>query len=135
MIGTRVVQATLLATALLTMAACGSDSADSFSKPKSASCSPSDSGSGGAAQIKDASSGQWTVRDDHQVRVHYIFKPNNQGDSDCNDQCAAAWTPKPTNGAPTAGNGADKSLLGTTTRKDGTTQLTYNKHPLYTFAF
>ena len=135
MIGTRVVQATLLATALLTMAACGSDSADSSSKPKSASSSPSDSGSGGPAQIKVASTSQGSVLTDDQGRVLYMFNPDNQGDSVCYDQCAAAWPPTLTNGAPTAGSGADKSLLGTTTRKDGTTQVTYNKYPLYTFAF
>jgi predicted lipoprotein with Yx(FWY)xxD motif len=61
--------------------------------------------------------------------------PDNRGDSVCYDQCAAAWPPTLTNGAPTAGSGADKSLLGTTTRKDGKTQVTYNKYPLYTFAF
>jgi predicted lipoprotein with Yx(FWY)xxD motif len=36
-------------------------------------------------------------------------------------------------GAPTAGPGANQSLLGTTTRKDGTTEVAYNGHPLYYF--
>jgi hypothetical protein len=39
-----------------------------------------------------------------------------------------------TTGKPTAGAGAMAADLGTTKRKDGTLQVTYNGHPLYTFA-
>ena len=33
----------------------------------------------------------------------------------------------------TAGSGVKKSLLGTTRRSNGSLQVTYNKHPLYTY--
>jgi predicted lipoprotein with Yx(FWY)xxD motif len=75
------------------------------------------------------------VLTDDKGRVLYMFNPDNRGASVCYDQCAAVWPPTLTTGAPTAGNGADASLLGTTKRKDGTTQVTYNKYPLYTFSF
>ena len=38
-----------------------------------------------------------------------------------------------TTGAPTAGSGAQASLLGTTKRSDGAEQVTYHQHPLYLF--
>jgi predicted lipoprotein with Yx(FWY)xxD motif len=75
------------------------------------------------------------VLTDDKGRVLYMFNPDNRGASVCYDQCAVAWPPALTTGKPTAGTGADESLLGTTTRKDGKTQVTYNKYPLYTFAF
>ena len=34
---------------------------------------------------------------------------------------------------PVAGDGVDASLLGTIQRDDGTTQITYDGHPPYTF--
>lgn len=44
-----------------------------------------------------------------------------------------AWPPVVTKGMPTASAGADQSDLGTTTRSDGTEQVTYKGHPLYYF--
>jgi Secreted repeat of unknown function len=47
--------------------------------------------------------------------------------------CAEYRPPVTTSGKPQAVGGVRKSLLGTTRRRDGRTQLTYNGHPLYTF--
>jgi len=63
----------------------------------------------------------------------YDFHKDNGTTSSCYGPCAEGWPPMLTEGEPTVGNGASASKLGTTERKDGTTQVTYAGHPLYTF--
>ena len=50
--------------------------------------------------------------------------------STCTGACATAWPPLATTGQPTAGAGVT-GQLGTVSRADGTTQVTYDGHPLY----
>jgi len=64
----------------------------------------------------------------------YLFTKDTPGTSTCYDKCATAWPPLLTNGTPVAGTGVDASKFGTTTRTDGTMQVTYNSWPLYYFA-
>jgi predicted lipoprotein with Yx(FWY)xxD motif len=64
----------------------------------------------------------------------YLFEKDKHGKSACAGACAKAWPPLLTKGKPKAGSGIKASLLGTTKRSDGTTQVTYGKHPLYRFA-
>jgi len=61
----------------------------------------------------------------------YLFTKDTPNTSNCYDKCATAWPPLLTTGEPTAGEGVDASLLGTTNRTDGTVQVTYNGWPLY----
>jgi predicted lipoprotein with Yx(FWY)xxD motif len=61
----------------------------------------------------------------------YLFTKDTPNTSVCYDKCATAWPPLLTTGAPVAGQGVDASKLGTTTRTDGTVQVTYNGWPLY----
>jgi predicted lipoprotein with Yx(FWY)xxD motif len=63
----------------------------------------------------------------------YDFHKDKGATSSCYGPCAEGWPPMLTEGEPTVGNGAMASKLGTTERKDGTTQVTYAGHPLYTF--
>jgi predicted lipoprotein with Yx(FWY)xxD motif len=64
----------------------------------------------------------------------YDFHKDRGKTSSCYGACARDWPPLLTEGKPQVGNGAKASLLGTTERRDGTTQVTYAGHPLYTFA-
>jgi predicted lipoprotein with Yx(FWY)xxD motif len=63
----------------------------------------------------------------------YDFHKDKGTTSSCYGECAVAWPPLLTKGEPKATGGAQQSLLGTTKRKDGTLQVTYNGHPVYGF--
>jgi predicted lipoprotein with Yx(FWY)xxD motif len=66
-------------------------------------------------------------------RTLYLFEADKNGTSACSGACATAWPPDVATGMPQAGSGVSQSLLGTIKRADGTTQVTYNGHPLYYF--
>jgi len=53
--------------------------------------------------------------------------------SSCDGDCAKKWPPVPADDA-SAGEGIDKSLLGSVTRSDGSKQLTVGGWPAYRFA-
>ena len=80
--------------------------------------------SGGAEYLVDA-----------EGRSVYVFMKDTKGKSECVDACAAAWPPVTTNGPPMGHSAAIASdKLGTITRPDGATQVTYGGRPLYYFA-
>jgi predicted lipoprotein with Yx(FWY)xxD motif len=85
------------------------------------------------ATVKTRSNKLGKILVDGRARTLYLFEKDKHGKSACSGQCAKFWPPLLTKGKPKAGTGAKSSLLGTTKRSDGTTQVTYNKHPLYTF--
>lgn len=63
----------------------------------------------------------------------YRSHDDKGAESTCYAVCAESWPPLTTSGSPQAEGGAIASKLGTTERKDGTIQVTYAGHPLYTF--
>ena len=71
---------------------------------------------------------------DQRGRTLYLFEKDTTGRSACKGGCAAYWPPLLTTGKPRAATGVHAALLGTTKRADGTLQVTYAHHPLYTFA-
>jgi predicted lipoprotein with Yx(FWY)xxD motif len=60
----------------------------------------------------------------------YSFAPDTPARSKCYGSCAAYWPP--VTGTAAAGQGLP-GRTGTITRTDGSHQLTYNGHPLYTY--
>ena len=70
---------------------------------------------------------------DGRGRSLYLFQKDKQAKSGCYGACTSYWPPLIVSGKPRAGAGAKASLLGRTKRSDGRWQVTYNRHPLYTF--
>lgn len=64
----------------------------------------------------------------------YDFHKDKGATPSCYGPCASAWPPLLTDGPPQPSNGASASKLGTTKRNDGTMQVTYAGHPLYTYS-
>jgi predicted lipoprotein with Yx(FWY)xxD motif len=64
----------------------------------------------------------------------YMFEGDHGASSSCTGACASVWPPVTSTGAATAAGVANSADLGTITRSDGTTQVTYKGHPLYFFA-
>jgi predicted lipoprotein with Yx(FWY)xxD motif len=82
-------------------------------------------------EIKIADSQFGSILFDSDDQVIYLFDKEKSERSECFGECAEAWPPVLTEGDPQAGGGANAGLLGTIERDDGTTQVTYNGHPLY----
>jgi predicted lipoprotein with Yx(FWY)xxD motif len=91
-------------------------------------------GSTEAAAIEAADSGLGSVLVDAGGFTLYLFEQDTGTTSTCTGDCATTWPPLTTDGNATAGNGAQSSRLGTTSRDDGSTQVTYDGHPLYRYS-
>ena len=88
--------------------------------------------SGTAINLASTRLGQVLV--DSKGLTVYLFQADSNTTSNCNSaSCVQYWPPVLTSAAPVAGAGVNGSLLGTTARADGTTQVTYGGHPLYRF--
>ena len=91
----------------------------------------SGSGGGGGSQTLDARTiGGKALLTDAKGLTLYTFAPDKVNKSVCYGDCASYWPPVP--GNVSAGPGVT-GKIGTITRTDGTTQATYDGHPLYTY--
>ena len=115
-----------VAAAALLIAACGSSSSSTGTTGTSASAQAA---SGSA--LKTTTIGGATVLTSANGFTLYWFAPDTATTSKCTGSCATFWPP--VKGPATAGSGVT-GTLATITRADGTTQATWNGHPLYTFA-
>jgi predicted lipoprotein with Yx(FWY)xxD motif len=90
--------------------------------------------SSGKESVALASTKLGKVLVDGNGRTLYLFDADKGTMSKCDGACASAWPPLTTSGKPTAGAGVVAAKLGTAKRADGTTGVTYDGHPLYTYA-
>ena len=130
------------AAGLAALAACSSSSSSSSSAPTTSSpttgnapagssaSASSGSASGAAAAtaegLKTASIGGVTLLTNAKGFTLYSFAPDTATKSACNGACATAWPPQTASATVT-------SPYTTIKRTDGSTQLVFNGHPLYTF--
>ena len=121
-----------VAAVAMSAAACSSSSSSESAgtgAPSSASASASGSAGSGAA-LKSATIDGVSVVTNAQRFTLYSFAPDTATTSKCTGACAQIWPPVTT--AATAGQGVT-GKLGTITRSDGSKQVTYDGHPLYTY--
>jgi predicted lipoprotein with Yx(FWY)xxD motif len=142
-VNARLLASVTAALALFAIAGCGSSSSSTSSTTASAAATttPASTGggggggtsSGGAASItsaKNADLGMDILVGANGMTV-YDFEKDTSSQSNCSGACAGVWPPVTTTGAPKVGGDVDSSKLGTIKRDDGSTQVTYNGHPLY----
>jgi predicted lipoprotein with Yx(FWY)xxD motif len=120
------------AVAATALAACGSSGTSSHASGGSSAASGSSSASTtaavSAAGLKTTTISGTKVLTNAKGFVLYSFAPDTSTTSKCNGACAKAWPPL----TPSSGSTV-KSPFATIKRTDGSTQLTYNGHPLYTY--
>ncbi len=141
--------ATTLAIAGLAVAGCGSSGSSGSGKTEAngyqstgaptssgaaasgtSSSASSTAGSGTAIATEHTKLGTILVAGPKHLTV-YLFVADTGSTSTCSGGCAQVWPPVTTTGAPKAEGEAVAGDLGTTTRSDGSKQVTYKGHPLY----
>jgi len=94
--------------------------------------------SGGAAAVVSVANNPklGKILVDSKGMTLYYFEKDKKGgtSSTCSGACASVWPPVTTSGTPKGTNGAQASKLGTIKRSDGSSEVTYNGWPLYTYA-
>lgn len=93
-----------------------------------------ETGEAAGATVATAETSLGEVLVDGEDMTLYLFTDDTDGTSTCYDDCEEQWPPLVVDGEAAVEGGADESLLGTTERDDGSTQVTYNDWPLYYWA-
>ena len=109
------------------LAACSSSGTSSTGG--SGSTSTSTPAAATAGSLKSATIGGATVLTSSKGFTLYSFAPDTSAKSNCNGACAQNWPPVH---GPATASGV-KGTFGTIKRSDGSTQATFDGHPLYTF--
>jgi predicted lipoprotein with Yx(FWY)xxD motif len=124
-----------LSAAGLLAAACGGSSSGGSNAKVSSQTTPSGStaAAGGATVTVATHKGPLgTYLTDSKGMSLYMFAADTTSKSACYGSCSTYWPPLLGSSAQTNG-AANSAMTATTTRTDGTTQITYAGHPLYTY--
>jgi predicted lipoprotein with Yx(FWY)xxD motif len=119
-----------LAAATVALAACGSSAASGTSGSGGGSTATPAVASGSGIKTVSTSSG--TVLTNAKGLTLYWYAIDTANKSNCNGKCATFWLPVPAR-TKVASGVTLSGKFGSITRSDGSKQLTYDSHPLYTF--
>lgn len=122
---------------MVVAAACSSGASSSTTTTHAGSSTAGTSGTSGQASVALAKVGSLgTVLVNGSGMTLYRFSHDATGMSNCTGGCLTIWpaVTVPAGTKPVAGHGVVASQLGTITRSDGTTQVTYRGMPLYTYS-
>ncbi len=128
----------LLFASLALLGACAGDDdptvADDPTETTEATDEPTTEPAGDDATVALGDSDLGEILVDAEGKTLYLFENDTEGESTCSRQCAVTWPALTVDGEPTAGEGVDEAMLGTTEGDGGETQVTYNDQPLYYFS-
>jgi predicted lipoprotein with Yx(FWY)xxD motif len=117
------------AAAAAVVAACSSSGTSSGASSGTSSGGSSTTAAAAAVGLKTAKVGGVTLLTNGQGFTLYTFAPDTSTTSNCNGTCAQNWPPVK---GPATASGVS-GAFATIKRSDGSTQLTFHGHPLYTF--
>ena len=86
-----------------------------------------------AGRIGVATTPAGKVLVDPEGRTLYVFAPDSRGHSTCTGSCESYWPPVPGADAKRGATAAVTATLGTIKRADGSSQLTADGYPVYTY--
>lgn len=107
-----------------------SSGGNGYGSPAASSAPPSPMAE--TAVLKTRKTHLGTVLTDGAGRTLYWYEEDTATKPDCTGSCASLWPPLM--GMPHAASGVKLTGLGTIRRPDGSVQVTYKGHPLYTYA-
>jgi predicted lipoprotein with Yx(FWY)xxD motif len=129
----------LAAALTLTGVACGDDSDEDDDSSAETTAGATDGATvddAGAATVglEESDFGDILVNGESLTLYKFDDDEATKPEPTCYEGCAEAWPPLLVDGEPSVAEGLDPALVGTVERTDGTTQVTYNDWPLYTFS-
>jgi predicted lipoprotein with Yx(FWY)xxD motif len=122
----------------IVLAACGSSAkkASTAAAPTSAASSSTSQAASSSTAISTASSPKGQILVNAQGKSLYVFDKDTAGKIACTTGCVAVWPPLVVPSGTSAPTGVMDvtATLGTVMRPEGTTQLTSDGRPLYSFS-
>jgi predicted lipoprotein with Yx(FWY)xxD motif len=116
--------ATILAAVALLLAACAQTGAGS----------PGQSAAAGGIEVTVAQTSAGDALAGPDGKTLYVFTNDSAGTSTCTGGCADAWLALLGDGSDVVAGDGVSGTFGTTTRDDGSKQVTHNGQPLYNYA-